>query len=70
MIQYFYIDCWVRMAKFGYELLELYPYVFLALSGTVRLHYLPTGIVHSSLLTRTYGFVSQKFVSIFQMAFD
>ncbi|VVT49953.1 uncharacterized protein SAPINGB_P002527 [Magnusiomyces paraingens] len=62
MIQYFYIDCWVRMAKFGYELLELYPYVFLALSGTVRLHYLPTGIVHSSLLTRTYGFVSQKFV--------
>ncbi|VVT50009.1 uncharacterized protein SAPINGB_P002555 [Magnusiomyces paraingens] len=45
----------------SYEMLLLYPYVLLAVGGTVRLHYLPTGIVHSSLITRTYDFVGKEF---------
>ncbi|VVT49945.1 uncharacterized protein SAPINGB_P002523 [Magnusiomyces paraingens] len=60
--QYYYMGCWIYIAKFSYEILELYPYIFLAVSGTVRLHYLPTGVIHSSLVTRTYYFVSRNFV--------
>ncbi|VVT49941.1 uncharacterized protein SAPINGB_P002521 [Magnusiomyces paraingens] len=58
---YYYSACWVALGKFSYEVLELYSYVFLAASGTLHLHYLPTGIVNSSSVTRTLYFVDSAF---------
>ncbi|VVT49937.1 uncharacterized protein SAPINGB_P002519 [Magnusiomyces paraingens] len=57
----YYASCWVSLGRFSYEALELYPYIFLAASGTLRLHYFPTGVVNSSFVTRTLYFVDESF---------
>ncbi|VVT49935.1 uncharacterized protein SAPINGB_P002518 [Magnusiomyces paraingens] len=57
-----YIGLWVRAAKSGYEALLLYPYVLLAASGTLRLNYIPTGIVLSSQISHTFFFTPIDYV--------
>lgn len=57
----FFSPVLVTAAHAGYELLLLYPYTLLAVGGTVRLNYFPTGIAHASLITRSFGFVSDDY---------